>query len=60
MNLAGVEVVLGLRDRLNRLQEDLERMAQAMEAAGLKDVHRPPAAGTGLVKLTHHGLRKRS
>ncbi len=60
VNLAGVEVVLGLRDRLNRLQEDLERMAQAMEAAGLKDVHRHPAAGTGLVKLTHHGLRKRS
>ena len=59
VNLAGVEVVLNLRDRLNRLQEDLERMAQVMEAAGLKDVPRPGHA-TGLVKLTHQGLRKRS
>ena len=59
VNLAGVEVVLNLRDRLNHLQEDLERMAQAMEAAGLKDVPRPSAA-TGLVKLTRHGVHKRS
>jgi len=59
VNLAGVEVVLGLRDRLNRMQEDLERLAQALEAAGVKDVPRP-ASGTGLVKLTSHGLRKRS
>jgi MerR family transcriptional regulator/heat shock protein HspR len=58
VNLAGVEVVLGLRDRLNRMQEDLERLSQAMEAAGLKDVPRPTSA-TGLVKLTPHQLRKR-
>mgnify|MGYP000478038319 CR=1 FL=1 len=36
----------------------LERLAQALEAAGVKDVPRP-ASGTGLVKLTPHGLRKR-
>lgn len=60
VNLAGVEVVLNLRDRLNRLQEDLERMVQAMEAAGLKDVPRPSSATTGLVKLTRHGVHKRS
>lgn len=59
VNLAGVEVVLGLRDRLNRMQEDMERLAQAMEAAGLKDIPRPVSA-RGLVKLTPHGLRKRS
>ena len=59
VNLAGVEVVLTLRDRLDRLQEDLERMAQALEAAGIKDVPRP-APSTGLVKLTPQGLRKRS
>ncbi len=59
MNLAGVEVVLTLRDRLNRMQEDLERLAQALEAAGVKDVPRP-GSGTGLVKLVPHGLRKRS
>jgi len=58
VNLAGVEVVLTLRERLNRMQEDLERLAQALEAAGVKDVPRH-ASGTGLVKLTSHGLRKR-
>jgi MerR family transcriptional regulator/heat shock protein HspR len=59
VNLAGVEVVLGLRDRLSRMQEDMERLVQALEAAGLKDVPRP-ASATGLVKLASHGLRKRS
>ena len=59
VNLAGVEVVLGLRDRLNRLQEDVERLSHALEAAGMKDVPKPSSA-TGLVKLTSHGLRKRS
>ena len=58
VNLAGVEVVLSLRDRLNRMQEDMDRLASALEAAGLKDVPRPVSA-TGLVKLTSHGLRKR-
>jgi MerR family transcriptional regulator/heat shock protein HspR len=59
VNLAGVEVVLGMRDRLNQLQEDLERLAHALEAAGVKEVPRP-ASATGLVKLVPHGLRKRS
>ncbi len=59
VNLAGVEVVLGMRDRLNHLQEDLERLAHALEAAGLKDVPRSTST-TGLVKLVPHGLRKRS
>ncbi|WP_373467333.1 helix-turn-helix transcriptional regulator [Geothrix sp. 21YS21S-4] len=59
VNLAGVEVVLGLRDRLERMQEDLERLVGAMEAAGLKDVSRPPASATGLVKLPPRGVRKR-
>jgi len=58
VNLAGVEVVLSMRERVNRMQEDLERLAQALEAAGLKDVPRP-TSGTGLVKLTPRGLRKR-
>jgi MerR family transcriptional regulator, heat shock protein HspR len=59
VNLAGVEVVLGMRGRLNQLQEDLERLAQVLESAGLKDVPRS-ASATGLVKLAPHGLRKRS
>jgi MerR family transcriptional regulator, heat shock protein HspR len=58
VNLAGVEVVLGLRDRLNHLQEDLDRLAQLLESAGMKDVPRPTSA-TGLVKLVPQGLRKR-
>ena len=58
VNLAGVEVVLGLRDRLNHLQEDMDRLAQLLEAAGMKDVPRPTSA-TGLVKLVPQGLRKR-
>jgi MerR family transcriptional regulator/heat shock protein HspR len=59
VNLAGVEVVLSMRDRLNRLQEDLERVARALEAAGLQDVPQSTSA-SGLVKLVPHGLRKRS
>jgi len=59
VNLAGVEVVLGLKDRLNRMQEDIDRLLQTLESAGLKDVPRPTSA-TGLVKLAPHGLRKRS
>ncbi len=58
VNLAGVEVVLSMRDRLSRMQEDMERLAQVLDAAGLKDVPRPSSA-TGLVKLVPHGLRKR-
>lgn len=58
VNLAGVEVVLGLRDRMNRMQEDLEQLTRILEAAGVKDVPRP-ASATGLVRLVPHGLRKR-
>lgn len=58
VNLAGVEVVLGLRDRMNRMQEDLEQLTRVLEAAGVKDVPRP-ASATGLVRLVPHGLRKR-
>ena len=60
VNLAGVEVVLGLRDRLNRMQEDLDRLIHALEAAGLKDVPRPAGSPTGLVKLPPRGVHKRS
>ena len=58
VNLAGVEVVLGLRDRLNRMQEDMEGLVRVMESAGLRDVPRP-VSSTGLVKLAPQGLRKR-
>jgi len=57
VNLAGVEVVLTLRERLHQMQQDLERAVAVMEAAGLTDLPRP--SSTGLVKLPPTGLRKR-
>ena len=57
VNLAGVEVVLNLRERLEQAQQDLERMLQVLEAAGLADQVGKPS--TGLVKLSPQGLRKR-
>ena len=68
VNLAGVEVVLNLRERLDQMQSEMERLVQAfdtrMRSAGLDptDLPHPPAPGvnpTGLVKLPPQGLRKR-
>jgi MerR family transcriptional regulator/heat shock protein HspR len=64
VNLAGVEVVLNLRDRMKNMQEEMQRFVETyeskMKAAGIE----PERAGegipsTGLVKLTSQGLRKR-
>jgi MerR family transcriptional regulator/heat shock protein HspR len=57
VNLAGVEVVLTLRERMHQMQQDLERLVQVMESHGLS--HLPKPTGTGLVKLPPQGLRKR-
>ncbi len=57
VNLAGVEVVLTLRERLHQMQQDLDRLLGVMEAAGL--THLPRPSSTGLVKLPPTGLRKR-
>ena len=57
VNLAGVEVVLGLRERLEKMQAEMERVMQVLEAHGLADQAERPS--TGLVKLTPQGLRKR-
>lgn len=66
VNLAGVEVVLGLRDRLEQMQRESRRLLDAyearMRAAGLEpEVPAFPdgANPTGLVKLPPQGLRKR-
>lgn len=66
VNLAGVEVVLNLRDRLNQMQvemqETLTHYEAQLRAAGLNPEPRPgrePVNPTGLVKLPHQGLRKR-
>ncbi len=57
VNLAGVEVVLNLRERMAQMQDEMERLMKVLEAAGLADQADKPA--TGLVKLTPQGLRKR-
>jgi MerR family transcriptional regulator/heat shock protein HspR len=65
VNLAGVEVVLGLKDRIQKMQQKIEQLIEAYEsklrAAGIEE---GPGSGrpspTGLVKLTAHGLLKRT
>ena len=56
VNLAGVEVVLNLRERLSALQDEMERLAAILESPGLADQTAP---SRGLVKLTPKWLRKR-
>lgn len=56
VNLAGVEVVLNLRERMAQAQMELERLAAILESHGLGDQAAP---SRGLVKLTPQGLRKR-
>jgi MerR family transcriptional regulator/heat shock protein HspR len=64
VNLAGVEVVLNLRDRMKNMQDEMQRFVEAyeskMKAAGIEPERvRDGLPSTGLVKLTSQGLRKR-
>jgi MerR family transcriptional regulator/heat shock protein HspR len=64
VNLAGVEVILNLRDRMKGMQEEMQRFLETyelkMKAAGLEPERAPEGIpSTGLVKLTTQGLRKR-
>lgn len=65
VNLAGVEVVLNLRDQMEKLQKESRRLLDHYEsrlrAAGIEpDLPRTEAVNpSGLVKLTPQGLRKR-
>lgn len=64
VNLAGVEVVLNLRDRMKKMQEEMQNIIEKneskMKSAGLEPERGPEGiSSTGLVKLTPHGLRKR-
>jgi MerR family transcriptional regulator/heat shock protein HspR len=64
VNLAGVEVVLNLRDRMKNMQEEMQRFVETyelkMKAAGIEPERaREGIPSTGLVKLTSQGLRKR-
>lgn len=59
VNIAGVEVVLNLRDRMHEMQREmeilLERYRTRLRAAGV-DPEEPAAHPTGLVKLGPQGL----
>lgn len=64
VNLAGVEVVLDLRNRMQQMQGEMggviEALEQRLREAGL-DPGKPhaPSKSTGLVKLSPQGLNKR-
>jgi len=64
VNLAGVEVVLDLRSRMQQMQDEmngaLEAMKQRMRDVGLDpgEIH-APSKSTGLVRLPRQGLVKR-
>jgi len=65
VNLAGVEVVLGLRDRIQKMQDEMQQLIEAYEAklraAGIDpELGAGKPSSTGLVKLTAHGLLKRT
>lgn len=64
VNLAGVEVVLNLRDQMQKVQEETRRLLEAYEgklrAAGIEPEPTQESVNPkGLVKLTPQGLRKR-
>jgi len=64
VNLAGVEVVLNLRDRMKKMQEEMQNFIDKneskMKSAGIEPERGPECiSSTGLVKLTPQGLRKR-
>lgn len=64
VNLAGVEVVLNLRDQMQKVQDETRKLLESYEAklqaAGIEpELARDRVNPTGLVKLTPQGLRKR-
>lgn len=66
VNLAGVDVVMSLRDRIQKMQEDMQRMVEGFEsqmrAAGIEPERTTFSAQpspTGLMKLKSQGLQKR-
>ena len=64
VNLAGVEVILNLRDQMQKLQEETHTLINHFEAQlraeGIEPmIPRDAVNPSGLVKLTPQGLRKR-
>ncbi len=68
VNLAGVEVIMSLRDRMEKMQVEMQRIVEHYErllrAAGIEAPPPPTeqaaAHPTGLVKLVPQGVRKRT
>jgi MerR family transcriptional regulator/heat shock protein HspR len=63
VNLAGVEVVLNLRDRIRDMQEEMQLFVESYESkmrdAGIQhEAVRKNMPSTGLVRLMSKGLRK--
>jgi MerR family transcriptional regulator/heat shock protein HspR len=64
VNLAGVEVVLNLRDRIKDMQKEMQLFVEIYESkmrdAGVQpEVARDKIPSTGLVRLRSKGLQKR-
>lgn len=60
VNLAGVEVILNMRDRMERMQRQMNELLQAMAQefdAGMK--HWEDREEEGLVPVRRHGLLRR-
>ena len=54
VNLAGIEVILQLREQMHKIQGELERATRKLQAAGLD----PSVSPTGLVKPVSRELRR--
>ena len=64
INLAGVDAILSMRDRMRRIQENMQAMLDQYEALlrahhiELPIMRGPATTVGGLVKMSKHGLRK--
>lgn len=62
VNLAGVEVILSMRERMGQMQEAMEQLVQYIQQLEiqLKVPERNPQISNALVKVTHQDLLMKS
>ena len=62
VNLAGVEVILSMRERMGQMQEAMEQLVQYIQQLELqlKVSERNPQVSNALVKVTHQDLLMKS
>ena len=62
VNLAGVEVILSMRERMGQMQEAMEQLVQYIQQLEiqLKVSERNPQISNALVKVTHQDLLMKS